>query len=352
MARRVTLKEVAVLAGVSYQTVSKVLNQKVQVSKETERRIFQAVESLGYRPNQLARSMRSQRSCLIGYSWAPTSPDQVNPILDQFLQSMAHAAESAGYHLLTFPYRKGEKWVDAYRDLVDTNRVDGFVVSSVEFDDSRIRFLQERSFPFVAFGRSNPDWDFPYVDVDGEAGMRMVAEHLLERGCRRIAVLAWPESSRVGQNRLQGLLSGFEKASLPAEQISIRRGEGNFQFGLECSRTWLELPKVQQPDAIVAFNDLMATGAMQAAQEKGLQIGRDLAVTGFDDVPMVQYLSPPLTSVRQPLWEVGQQVMSILLKLLDGVPVDDARLLLQPRLVVRESSGGQMLHPNNSAARR
>ena len=342
MSRRVTLKEVAALAGVSYQTVSKVLNQQIRVSKDTEQRILQAAESLGYRPNQLARSMRSQRSRLIGYSWAPTSPDQVNPILDQFLQSMAHAAESAGYHLLAFPYREGEEWVDAYRDLVDTNRVDGFVVSSVEFDEPRIRFLQERNFPFVAFGRSNQGWEFPYVDVDGEAGMRMVAEHLVALGCHHIAVLAWPEASRVGQDRLQGLLSGLEVASIPTEQITISRGEGNYQFGLECSRAWLELPKAQRPDAIVAFNDLMATGAMQAAREKGLQVGRDLAVTGFDDVPMVQYLSPPLTSVRQPIWEVGQQVMSILLKLLGGIPLADSCLLLQPRLVIRESSGGRM----------
>ena len=342
MSRRVTLKEVAALAGVSYQTVSKVLNQQIQVSKETERRIFQAVDSLGYRPNQLARSMRSQRSHLIGYSWAPTPPDQVNPILDQFLQSMAQAAESAGYHLLAFPYHKGEQWVDAYRDLVDTKRVDGFVLSSVEFDDPRIRFLQERDFPFVAFGRSNPGWDFPFVDVDGGAGMRMVAGHLAALGCRHIAVLAWPEGSRVGQNRLEGLLSGLEEARIPAEQVRVSRGEGNYQFGLECSRSWLELPQTQRPDAIVAFNDMMATGAMQAAREKGLQVGRDLAVTGFDDVPMVQYLSPPLTSVRQPIWEVGLQVMSNLLKLLDGIPLDGARLLLQPRLVVRESSGGRM----------
>jgi len=132
MAKRITLKHVAARAGVSYQTVSKVINKKAQVSKETEERIWEAINALGYRPNQLARSLRAQRSCLIGYSWAPSPPDQANPILDLFLQSMVHAAEARGYHLLCFPHRVGVDRVDGYRELIDSQRVDGFVVSGVE----------------------------------------------------------------------------------------------------------------------------------------------------------------------------------------------------------------------------
>jgi DNA-binding LacI/PurR family transcriptional regulator len=338
MSRRVTLKEVAAHAGVSYQTVSKVLNHQTQVSKETEERIWNSVRALGYRPNLIARSLRAQRSNMIGYSWEPTPPDQANPILDMFMQSMATAAENANYHLLAFPHRPGNAWINAYRELIDTNRVDGFVLSSVEFNDPRVQFLQEREFPFVAFGRSNPEWEFAYVDVDGGAGMRMVAEHLIQQGHRRLGVLAWPEESRVGQNRIEGLESALAEAGLPLSGQLLSRGEGVFQFGWQAAQPWLELPKEQRPTAIVALNDAMAIGAMRAAQECGLQVGVDLAVTGFDDAPMVQYLNPPLTSVRQPTWEVGQRAMQLLLAQLEGKTLEERQVLLRPQLIVRTSS--------------
>ncbi|HJS29554.1 MAG TPA: LacI family DNA-binding transcriptional regulator, partial [Anaerolineales bacterium] len=334
MEHRVTLKQVAAHAGVSYQTVSKVLNQQAQVSKETEERIWNSVRSLGYRPNQIARSLRSSRSCLIGYSWEPTPPDQPNSILDLFLMSMTQAAERAGYHLLTFPHRPGEEWIDSYRELIDTNRVDGFVLSSVENDDSRISFLCERNFPFVAFGRSDHTLDYPYVDVDGAWGTQLVVEHLLAMGHQRIFALAWPQPSRVGENRLEGFLKTLGQVGVGPGDGMVARGEGSFRFGYETTVGWLDQPLDRRPTAIVAFNDAMAIGAMQAIRERGLSIGEDIAVSGFDDAPMVQYLNPPLTSVRQPAWEVGQRVISILAGLLDGTPPIEQQVLLQPRLIV------------------
>ena len=342
MARQVTLKQVASHAGVSYQTVSKVINHQVQVSKETENRIWSSVRELGYRPNLIARSLRAKRSYMIGYSWEPNPPDKENNILDQFIQSMATVAGNAGYHMLAFPHRPGNEWISGYRELMDTNRVDAFVLYSVEFDDPRVKLLQEYNFPFVAFGRSKPGWDFPYVDVDGTAGMRMVVKHLLAQGYRRIAVLAWPEDSRVGRNRMDGIMAELsdQGISLPAEFIS--RGEGIYPFGREATMRWLDLPVDQRPNAIVAFNDLMAVGAMRAIQDKGLQVGKDLAVTGFDDMPLAQYINPSLTSVRQPIWEVGQRVMSILLDLLEEKQPEQEQVLVEPVLIVRESSDAPM----------
>ena len=124
MTPQVTLKSVASRANVSYQTVSKVLNGKLEVSPETKQRILEAASDLGYRPNQIARNMRVQRSFMIGYSWVQVAPDQVNQILDQFLTSMVREAEAAGYHLLPFQFKEGR--VDDYRELIDTGRVDGF----------------------------------------------------------------------------------------------------------------------------------------------------------------------------------------------------------------------------------
>jgi DNA-binding LacI/PurR family transcriptional regulator len=338
MGKRVTLKDVAERAGVSFQTVSKVINNQVKVSRETEARIWEAVETLQYRPNQLARRMREQRSRLIGYSWAPSHPDQGNPILDQFLQSMAQAASKTGYHLLTFPYQPGKRGLDAYGELIDSHVVDGLILSSIEYNDPRILYLQERLFPFVAFGRSNPDWDFPFVDVDGGEGMRLMVDHLVSLGHKRIFILAWPESSRVGQNRLDGLIYGFEKNKLQIFPEWIARGEGFYTFGYETARKWVALPAEERPTAVIAFNDVMAVGAMNAAQEAGLRVGYDIAISGFDDSPMTRYLDPPLTTIRQPIWEVGQFTISILLSCLDNTPCLEDRVLLPPRLIVRQST--------------
>ena len=338
-----TIKDVAAKAGVSYQTVSKVLNNQAKVSKETEERIWEAVRAIGYRPNLIARSLRSRRSHMIGYSWAPAPKEQGNTILDQFLQGMVLAGENSGYHVLTFPHRQGEKWIEEYRELIDTNRVDGFVLSSVEYNDPRIELLQDRSFPFVAFGRSNPDWDIPYVDVDGAAGMRMVVEHLLARGHRKIAALAWSEDSRVGNNRMEGFLAAQHGAGIQPVPEFIQRGEGVYQFGLEATKRLLDLPEEKRPTAIVAFNDFMAIGGMHAARARGLQVGRDIAITGFDDTPIVQYLTPALTSVRQPIWEIGQQVIAMLFSMLDKQDIQKKHVLLKPRLIVRDSSGPESI---------
>lgn len=338
MGKQVTLKEVSIRAGVSYQTVSKVLNRQVRVSPETEERIWSSARELGYKPNLIARSLRAQRSRMIGYSWEPTAPDVFNPILDHFLQAMVQEAERAGYHLLAFPFRPGAEWTEGYRELIDTNRVDGFVVSSVDFDDPRILFLLERKFPFVAFGRSNPGLDFPYVDVDGAAGMRLVVEHLLDLGHRRFAVVTWPASSRVGQNRMDGVRVALSAAGISLSPERVAVGEGTYQFGYQCTLALLDHPQPERPTAVIAFNDAMAIGAMHAVQSRGLRVGKDVAVTGFDDTPMTQYLSPSLTTVRQPVWEIGERVMAMLLAILDGKPPQDTHQLLVPRLIVREST--------------
>jgi DNA-binding LacI/PurR family transcriptional regulator len=340
MSKRVTIKDVADHVGVSYQTVSKVLNNKGQVSKETEERIWEAVRSLGYRPNHIARSLRSRRTKMIGYAWPLSAPNQINPILDQFIQSMLQVAKRAGYYILCFPHRMDEDVTDSYLELIDTNRVDGFVVSELEFDDRRVPFLLEHNIPFVAFGRSNPEWDFPFVDVDGTRGIYLVTKHLLNNGHRRIALLGWPESSRVGRDRFQGYVQALEEAGLPLNSEWIKRGDGEYSFGDDAAAELLEAQAKERVTAIIALNDAVAIGAMHAVEAKGLQVGADIAITGFDDSPMVHCLAPPLTSVRQPVWDVGQRVIEMMLALLEGEELEERKVILPPELVVRESSLG------------
>ncbi len=334
----VTLKQVASHAGVSYQTVSKVLNHTIHVSKETEERVLQTVEELGYRPNQLARSVRVQHSFMIGYSWERTSPMQVNHISDRFLTSMVDEAQEEGYHVLPFPYRPGEEQVEDYRELIDTGWVDGFVLSSIDYDDPRVFYLQERGFPFVGFGRSNPELDFPYVDIDGADGVRQAVAHLVHRGHRRIAMIAWPEDSRIGNERLGGYFDAMQSASLRIQPDWIQRGEGVYEFGIQACQALIDLPETDRPTAIIALNDTMAIGAMHALQELGFQVGKDMAVIGFDDAPMSQYLQPPLTTIRQPIRTAGQKCVEMLIAYMNGDLLEDRQVLLKPSLILRDSA--------------
>jgi DNA-binding LacI/PurR family transcriptional regulator len=338
MSKRITLKDVAAHVGVSYQTVSKVLNGQATVAPETETLIRQAVHELGYRANVTARNLRKQASHLIGYSWAPAAPDRVNPILDQFLSSTVEAAESAGYHLLLFPSHNVSDQQAIYYDLIHTGRVDGFIITSTNYGDSRIRLLQRLDFPFVTFGRANPDWVFPYVDIDGRAGTRAATEHLLDQGHHKIALLAWPEGSRTGTARVNGYLEAMYNAGIAGEPAWIKRGEGDVAAGYRLTMELLQLPPDQRPSAIVAVDDQLAIGAMQAVQATGQVVGAEFGLTGFDDTPGIQHLSPPLTSVRQPIWQVGQIIVQLLIQLIQGAPLAQQQFNLAPRLIVRRSS--------------
>lgn len=338
--QHVTLKQVASSAGVSYQTVSKVLNRQIQVSKETEDRIWHAAQTLGYRPSFVARSLRTQRAFTIGYSWPPSSPDQENIILDQFLQSMFLAAEERGYYLLCFPYHADiKKHLSSYHELIETRRVDGFILSSVEYDDPRVQLLMERNFPFVAFGRSNPDLVFPWIDVDGGQGIRQSMLHLLEQGHRKVAALAWPSDSRVGNNRMEGYFWALHEAGITPEPEWIKRGSGIFEFGYKATLELLDLPVDCRPTAIIALNDMMALGACQAIKDRSCVVGKDVAVTGFDDAPLVQYTNPPLTTLRQPITEIGQRIIGMLMEYINtGNIPNNPNILVAPQLIIRSST--------------
>ena len=160
------------------------------------------------------------------------------------------------------------------------------------------------------------------------------------QGHRRIAALAWPEDSRVGQERLSGYLKAMEDAGLAVDPAWIARGTGDFEFGYSVTPSLLALPPHRRPTAIVTMLDLMALGAMRALEECGLQVGQDVAVVGFDDMPVIQFLKPGLTSVRQPVWDVAQKVVEVLVSLLEGKPAHEQQVVLMPELIVRESTSG------------
>jgi LacI family transcriptional regulator len=335
-----TIKDVAREAGVSIATVSYVLNGKNSfVSQETRRQVIETAKRIGYRPNATARNLQANRTRLIGYSWHEIPKNQrMNSVLDTFTYYLAQAAESYEYHLLTFTHPHGRP-LEVYDQLMLTARVDAFVLADTVRNDERIKHLIEVGFPFIGFGRSNPDWTFHWVDTDNQRGMREAVEYLLQLGHRRIAMAAWPEESITGNFRLAGYLEAMSNAGLPVLPEYIVRGEHSEQAGRDALAFWWQLPAEQQPTAVVAVSDPVAIGVMYEAESRGLVIGRDLSVIGFDDTPMAVYLRPALTTVEQPIPEVGRALMTMLEAILKNREPDPPTRLIPPRLIIRNSCG-------------
>lgn len=334
-----TIKDVAREAGVSIATVSYVLNNKSGfVSQKTRLQVLDAIARVGYTPNTTARNLKSSQTRLIGYAWHKAPPHGVNSVLDSFIYYLAQAAEAAGYHLLTFTHPT-QRPLPVYDELIRSGRVDAFVLSDTNDNDERIQFLMDVGFPFVSFGRSNPGWNFPWIDTDNQQGVREAVDYLIELGHKRIAMAAWPEKSLAGGYREAGYLEGMRTAGLHVHPDYLLRGEHNEQAGRAALAHWLALPPNEQPTAVIAISDLVAIGVMNEAEERGLLVGRDLSVIGFDDAPLVQYLHPGLTTVQQAIPEIGEALLGMLDTVLSKTESAPPQLLIPTRLIKRDSCG-------------
>lgn len=333
----VTIRDVAALAGVSVGTVSHVLNDSPLTKPETRQRVLQAIHDLDYRRNSIARGLKSNQSRLIGYAWH-SAEDAIrrNALLDRFLYDIAQAAESWGYHILTFAQADSTS-VRSYEELIQMARVDGFVISDTAYGDARAKYLLRAGVPFVSFGRDDGDQAFPSVDVDGRLGMRLVVEHLLARGHERIALLGWPEGVRVGDSRAQGYRDALAAAKIAPRSQWIGYTRNSVDHALFVAQQLLSASP--RPTAVACANDVMALGVMRYLEQAGLRIGIDVAVTGYDDTPVAELLG--LTSVRQPVDVVAVKVIEMLVGEIQGTPVPRRSVLLEPSLVVRASSRNQ-----------
>lgn len=334
-----TIKEVAQAAGVSIATVSYVLNNKTDmVSAKTARLVLETAERLGYRPNITARNLQSSRTGLIGYAWHTLPGEEPHWLMDRFIYYLAQAAEEVGYHLLTFTHPYSDS-IRVYDELMRAGRLDGFVLSETNTGDSRIPFLLEKQFPFVSFGRSDPHLAFEWVDTDSIAGTRQAVEYLAELGHRRIAFCGWNEDSLTGNFRYEGYQSAMLERGLSIPSHYITRGVYGDEHLREAFAQWTALPRIEQPTALVAVSDYVAITAMRVAVEYGFRIGETLSIVGFDDTPVGTYVTPTLTTLRQPLRTITSALIQMLEAILQKEPYDPPQRLFPPELIIRASSG-------------
>ena len=259
------------------------------------------------------------------------------PFFSEFLAGVGNTAGRYGYDLLVSTKAPGEEEMQAYRRKVQGRQVDGFIVLRTRRKDRRIEYLRQTNMPFAVFGRMEGEWDFPFVDEDGVDGMQQVTEHLITLGHRRIAYISSPPDLMFSQHRLSGFRAGLAAHGLSFEDALIVEGDLTQRDGFRQAERLLALP--EPPTAIIACNDLMALGAMSAVQQRGLVVGGDIAITGFDHTPLAEHAHPPLTTVHQPIYQIGSMVCEMLLEILLGKTPDQQHVLLKPKLIIRQSCG-------------
>jgi LacI family transcriptional regulator len=219
---------------------------------------------------------------------------------------------------------------------MSSRRIDGVLVVRTRRHDERVEFLLSHKMPFVAYGRVLDDWDFPYVDVDHVAGMRTLIQHLSDLSHRRIGcVIGSPDFTFV-HYQLEGFRQAMTACALPVDENLIVEADLTQRGGYGATQTLLS--QSNPPTAIVASNDLIALGAMSAAQDQGLDVGRDIAIAGFDDIPLADTSHPTLTTVRQPAHRLGQLMGQMLVTVALGEPLVERHVLVTPSLIIRQST--------------
>jgi DNA-binding LacI/PurR family transcriptional regulator len=330
-----TIKQVAALADVSTATVSYVLNGTGTVTEATRRRVMDAVTRLNYQPSHAARSMRG-RSHTLGLT-LPALPGRLaDPALAELMAGLSDAAALRGYYLL-LATAGAESEADLCQNLARTGRVDGLLLLDMQVDDERARLLCEAGIPHVCAGPAPAGCNSPFVVVDGRASAAAALRHLLGLGHRRIGLIQLPSELAESEPRYLGYADALAAAGLAIDPALIVEAGRHEEDGYQAMGELLGAPT--PPTAVLACSDELAFGAMHALYDAGLEIGRDLSLVGFDDVPLAARTHPPLTTLRQPRRAVGEHLAALLADSIEHRVHAAKSATLSARLVVRRSTG-------------
>lgn len=330
-----TIRDVAREAGVSTATVSRVLSRPAVVNAETRRSVMAAVNALGYTPNAAAKSLRTLRSGKL----LVTVPDIANPFFSLILQGIEAAALRAGYSVLLGDTQHDEAREQQYALMLQRREADGLIFLGHRLPKAAAALVRSRpagTAPVVNGCEFSPSLGVPSVHIDNARAAFEAIDHLCQLGHRRIGVVTGPMASPLSRDRLKGTMA---RAGRPGHKITISTAGGDFSIesGIAAAEQLLGGPR--PPTAIFCFNDEMAIGVLHTARQHGLRVPDDLSVVGFDDIRFAQFADPPLTTVRQPMRELGEATVRLLLDILVGNVKDAVSVTLPHALIVRASSG-------------
>ena len=327
---RTTINDVARKAGVSAMTVSRVINNKGEISQATRQRVQQAIDQLGYRPSKVARSLSTSRSYTIGL----IVPDITNPFFPEIIQGAEDAAWQAGYTItLCGTGEDPEREAKALETLED-NRVDGVIVCSARLPKERLLQLIVRHQAAVLLNRSVPSAAAGMVSMDDAYGTMRVVHHLLGIGRERIGFLAGPATSQSGRKRNEGYHTALEATGHRVDEDLQESCPPNEHGGYQAFK--LLHQRHRDLNGLICYNDLVAIGALQACAELGIGVPDDIAVVGCDDIRMASLVTPSLTTLAVDKYHLGRKTVTMLLERIGGK--SSGPLILRPELIVRQSA--------------
>ena len=321
MAEKLTIQDIARLAGVSKATVSRVLNQKPDVDPATRERILRIMDEQGFVPSIAAAGLAGGRSRLLGM----LVPSLTWPLIPEIIRGVGDVIEATSYELILYSitdvnHEKDRS--DVIDRIVRTKLAAGLLAIFPGPSALHLGELHKRDFPVVLLDDQGlPPENTPWISADNRVGAYEATRHLITLGHRRIAHIQGPLKYRVSHDRYEGYCEALREAGIAIDPALVMQGDFMPSGGRECARAFFELP--ERPTAIFAGSDYMAFGVMAVAEEYGLRIPDDLALVGFDDIPASAHMQPALTTVRQPFYEMGQRAIELLLSLVDSPrPID------------------------------
>jgi LacI family transcriptional regulator len=348
--QRVKLIDVASAAGVHPGTASRALNPATrdQVSHETSQRVLRAAHRLGYVPNTLARGLRTARSFVVGM----VVPDITNPLFPPIVRGAEQVLSMAGYTLVLTDTDNDMATERRQVEQLRARGADGFIIATARWEDPLVDELADSEVPTVLVNRNTSNRVLPYVGGDERTGIRLAVDHLVHLGHRRIGYVAGPQDTSTGRERSAAFRQAVRVHGLPTPRGSVGSAAAyNEASGAEATRRLLRT--ATDLSAILAGNDLIALGVLSVLADRGVICPDQMSVVGFNDMPMVDKLTPPLTTVRLPLHEIGRVAASTLVEQLDGAgpPATVAQSLLGVELAVRGSTARPPEVINIAAAR-
>lgn len=342
--RRVTSQEVAERAGVSRTTVSFVLNgvRTERVSKATRERVLRAARDLGYIPDAAARTLVSGKAGAIGLVVSRSEHVRIDAFVSQILYGLAPVCSARGHRLILETADPEQPTYD-YDQLVGSRQIDGLIVLNPDPGDERLASLIDRGFPIVLIG-AHPHPNVPTVAVDSASAMRDATEHVMRLGHRRIGFIHYRQVADLGMGgRFSGYRSALTAADIPLDARWVRSGNFSAESGYEAMHSLLA--ESEPPTAVLMGNDTIALGAMAAVEESGLRVPDDVAIVGFDDIPLARFAIPALTTVRLPAVEMASICGEMIFDLIANGEIEPLKRWFPTELIVRRSCGGAEYQP-------
>lgn len=332
---KVTIKDIAREAGVSPSTVSRVINKSAPVSKEVEKKVLEAIEKLGYRPNFIARSLRKGYTDTVGF----IVPDITNPFFSLIVKGAEDYFKKKKISLMVCSSNHDVSEEENLIEILVSKKIDGLLLIGAGSGNRVLEnILGKVGVIFV--DRIYREYDAPYVVSDNYNGMKKLVQYLVKTGHRSFVFLNGEEGTYSAMERLRGFVDALKSFGIKDYQIFF--GQFTYESGFSLTKKLKKLP-----DAVVCGNDLMAYGAIDALEEMGYEIPKDVSVTGFDDLPFSKHYKPSLTTVRQPFYSLGHEAAKMLYRIINKKRMVKNKMVLETELVVRESTKGGLQHEEN-----